>query len=439
MTPLAFERLYGFDERVCEGSYYPSAPLRVEEGDCVGVVLLGAGGPKSLSDVESFLYALYMDPVRVDLPVDGRLRHWLSRTLARYRTPRVQSEYELIGGGTPMPRLAREQAESLQRHLQDRYGTPTGTDFRVYVGMRYGSPSCEDARAQMQTDGVDKVVLLPIYPQYAQGTSGSLMAYWKALDAQTTSANWPTTSVTEFAANPKYIQALGERIDEGLQRFRGGRQDEVRLLFSAHGASRHETQDARDPFCYHVQATVQEVMRRRREERSARIAFRETEGWGAPMAPTTEAALTALAEEGTAPVLVVPVSLVTDHIDTRYTLDIQARARAHSLGIERFEVASGLNTHPLLIEALEEAVGAQLDLPVDVNQLRVGGNGALQTYALDPPAESPRLRLRSHLPGCPEVPPKRRPRRWKKDDEREGPSVMGGEDAVADEHPRRES
>ncbi|MFO8098608.1 MAG: ferrochelatase [Salinibacter sp.] len=438
MTPLAFERLYGFDERVCEGSFYPSTPLQVEEGDRVGVVLLGIGGPRSLSDVESFLYNLYMDPVRVNLPMDGRLRHWLSAALARYRTPRVQSEYELIGGGTPMPRLAREQAECLQGHLQERYATPTGTDIRVYLGMRYGDPSCEEAWAQMQAEEVDKVVLVPLYPQYAQGTSGSVLAYWNALDAQATSAQKPTTSITEFAANPKYIQAVCERIDEGLQRFRDGREESVKLLFSAHGASRHETQDARDPFCYHVQATVEEIMRRRGDGRSAQIAFRETEGWGASMSPTTEEALSALAEEDTSALLVVPVSLVTDDIDTRYTLDIQARARAHSLGIERFEVASGLNTHPLLIDALVEAVGAQLDLPVDVNQLRVWGGGASQSYKLHPPDESPRLRLSDHLPGCPEIPPGLRPRQWRGEEERDPPSVRTEDASVADEHRRGE-
>ncbi len=412
MTPLAFERLYGFDERVCRGSYYPSTPLRVDEGDRVGVVLLGAGGPETLDDVESFLYNLYMDPIRVDLPVEGRLRHWLSTALARYRASQVRSEYELIGGGTPTIRLAQEQAESLQRHLRGQYGSPTGTEFRVYVGMRYGPPFSEDAWAQLRADEVDKVVLVPLYPQYAQDTSGTVLAYWKAVAAQDPETSWPTTSVTEFAANPKYIQALSERIDEGLQRFRRDRRGEVQLLFSAHGASRHENQDGRDPFCYHVQATVEEIMRHRGHDRPFRIAFRETEGWGASLAPSTPNVLETIAADGGGPVLVVPVSLITDNVENRYALDIKMRSRARSLGIERFEVASGLNTHPLLIEAIGEAVASQLRLPVDVNQLRVGGDGASQQYELLSPDDAPRLHVEGHLPGCPDVTHDLRPRRW---------------------------
>ena len=435
MTPLAFERLYGFDERVCQGSYYPSTPLRVEEGDRVGVVLLGTGGPETLEDVESFLYNLYMDPVRVDLPVDGRLRHWLSTAIARYRASQVRSEYELIGGGTPTTRLAREQAESLQRHLRGQYGSPTGTEFRVYVGMRYGPPFSEEARAQMRADGVDKVVLVPLYPQYAQDTSGTVLAYWKALSAQNAEASWPTTSVTEFAANPKYIQALSERIDEGLQRFRRDRRAEVQLLFSAHGASRHENQDGRDPFCYHVQATVEEVMRHRGHDRPFRIAFRETEGWGASLAPSTPDVLETMAEADGGPVLVVPVSLITDNVENRYALDIKMRSRARSLGIERFEVASGLNTHPLLIEALGEAVASQLSLPVDVNQLRVGGDGASQNYELHPPDESPRLHVNGHLPGCPDVTHDLRPRRWTGEEEESAQAVAPGDESASSPSP----
>lgn len=432
MTPLTFERLYGFDERVCRGSYYPSTPLQVEEGDRVGVVLLGTGGPETLEDVESFLYNLYMDPVRVDLPVDGRLRHWLSTAIARYRASQVRSEYELIGGGTPTTRLAREQAESLQRHLGGQYGSPTGTEFRVYVGMRYGPPFSEEAWAQLQSDGVDKVVLVPLYPQYAQDTSGTVLAYWKALAAQTPETSWPTTSVTEFAANPKYIQALSERIDEGLQRFRRDRRENVQLLFSAHGASRHENQDGRDPFCYHVQATVEEVMRHRGHDRPFRIAFRETEGWGASLAPSTPDVLDTLAEAGGGPVLVVPVSLITDNVENRYALDIKMRSRARSLGIERFEVASGLNTHPLLIEALGEAVASQLSLPVDVNQLRVGGDGASKQYELLQPADAPRLHVEGHLPGCPDVTHDLRPRRWTGTNEPSREAMApGGDDAAS--------
>lgn len=412
MTPLAFERLYGFDERVCRGSYYPSTPLPVEEGDRVGVVLLGTGGPETLDDVESFLYNLYMDPVRVDLPVEGQLRHWLSLALSRYRAPSVRSEYELIGGGTPMTRLTHEQAESLQRHLDEQYGSSTGTEFRVYVAMRYGPPFSEEARREMEADAIDKVVLLPLYPQYAQDTSGSVLAYWKALSTGADGPTWPTTSVTEFAANPKYVQAVSERIDEGLQRFPRDERGEVQLVFSAHGASRHENQDGRDPFCYHVQATVEEVMRHRGKDRPFRIAFRETEGWGASLSPSTAEVLDTLAEAGRPPVLVVPISLVTDHVDTRYALDIETRATAHSLGIDQFEVASGLNTHPLLIEGLGEAVVSQLELPVDANQLRVGGNGASQNYELHPPEDTPRLDVEGHLPGCPDVALDVRPRRW---------------------------
>jgi len=404
MTPLEFLRLYEFDERVSRGGYFPSSPLDVEEGDRVGIVLLGAGGPSGLEEVRSFLYNLYMDPVRVDLPVGGRVRHWLSAALSWFQEAEVRSNYELIGGRTPLTRLAREQAESLQRRLQNRYGTPTGVDFRTYVAMRYCAPYGEEAAIQMKEDAVDKVVLLPLSPQYGKTTTGSHLAYWNALDATGEIPSWPTTSVVEYAANPKYIQAVSERIDEGLQRFDRNRRDEVHLLFSAHGVPRNEEHRRRDPYCCLTHATVEQVMRHRGSDHSFDIAFRDTFGPGKTLAPSTSEALERLAEEGTLSVLVVPVSHAADHFDTSYTLDIEKRREARRLGIERYEVTSGLNTHPLFVEALSEAAIAQLALPVDANQLRMGDNGAAPDYQLCPPSEARDLGAGDrelHCPDCP--------------------------------------
>jgi len=176
-------------------------------------------------------------------------------------------------------------------------------------------------------------------------------------------------------------------------------------------------------------------MRHRGHDRPFRIAFRETEGWGASLAPSTPDVLETMAEADGGPVLVVPVSLITDNVENRYALDIKMRSRARSLGIERFEVASGLNTHPLLIEALGEAVASQLSLPVDVNQLRVGGDGASQNYELHPPDESPRLHVNGHLPGCPDVTHDLRPRRWTGEEEESAQAVAPGDESASSPSP----
>lgn len=390
MTPLDFLRWYEFDERVLWGDYYPSSPLEVKEGERVGVVLLSRGGPATLDDVESVLYNRYMDPARYEFPVGGLLRHWMSRALASMRASSLREKYELIGGRSPLTRLTREQANSLQCHLNDHYGDPAGIDFRTYVAMRYWHPFGEEAAAQMADDNVDRVVLLPLYPQYSKTTSGSSLAYWRALEGAGEIPSWPTTKVFEYATNPKFVCALSERIDEGLQRFPREVRSDVRVVFSARGTSLRDREQRKDPYCCLVHSTVEQVMRQREDDRTVYTSFQRRLGFREGLSPTTDEMLEMLAQEGAHSVLVVPVSFVTDRLETTYDLDIDARKTAERAGLRRFEVTSALNTHPLFVEALGEATVAQLELPVDVNQLRLGGDGVSHDYPLRPLEDMPR-------------------------------------------------
>ena len=413
MTPSSFLRHYEFDRRTARGGYFPSAPLTVEEGDRVGVVLLNQGGPESLSDVQPFLYNRLMDPVRYEVPVGGRTRRWGSKALASLWASSMRERYELIGGGSPLTRLSREQAESLEGHLNDMYGDPTRVDFCTYLAMRYWAPFSEQAAAQMAEDGIDKVVLLPLYPQYSKTTSGSALAYWHALDATGEIPSWPTTAVLEYAANPRYVRAVSERIDEGLQRFPRSVRDDVQLLFSAHSTPRRERTRRADPYCCLVHTTVDQVMTYRGSDRAAHTAFLNREGPLRWLEPNTRSVLEACAGNGEGPpVLVVPLPFVTDHLETSYELDIEMRAEAERLGIQHYEVTAGLNTHPLFIEALGEAAVAQLDLPLDPNQLRYGGDGVSADYPLRPYHERPRLNSSGHRRRCPNCECTAEARRW---------------------------
>ncbi|MFB6272092.1 MAG: ferrochelatase [Salinibacter sp.] len=412
MTPRDVLRAYDPDWRSLDGASVSESPLRIEDGDCVGVVLFAFGGPASLDDVEPFLYRLLMDPAVLDLPMGERLRHWLAKSIAYMQADTLRESYELIGGGSPLTRLVHEQSETLQGHLNDEYGGPAGIDFRVYPAMRYGTPSGEEAASQMVEDGVDKVVLLSSYPQYSTVTTGSAFAYWQALAEAGERPSWPTTAVMEYAANPKYVQAVSERIDEALQRFPQDTQDEVVLVFSAYDTVLRSRGEREDPYCCLVHSTVEQVMRLRGRDRPFRTAFQSMIGPNAWLSPSTPDTLKTLAEQGHRSVLVVPISFVTDHISTSYDLDVEARVEAEGHGIDHFEVTAGLNTHPLLLEALGEATVAQLELPIDVNQVRVGGNGQSQTYPLRPLRRLPRHDLDAASFGCPDCGRATGARRW---------------------------
>jgi len=373
MTAREFLNRYCFDNRLVTGGYFSQQPVQVDPGDTVGVVMMNLGGPTTLDEVEPFLYNLFMDPAIIDIPLPRALRDWLCRYIARKRSQRVGEDYKQIGGGSPINKLTGEQAQALETRLNARFGSVVDATFKTYVAMRYWHPTSEDAAAQMAEDGVNKVVLLPLYPQYSKTTTGSSLIYWKELEEVGEIDSWPTSMVFEYATHPLYVQALSDRIDEALQRFPRCAREKAHLLFSAHGTPVIEMKKRRDPYCCLVHSTVQAVMdlRFQKEKRPFHVAFQSKVGPAEWLTPSTPDKLEELATQGVKSVVVVPVAFVTDHIETAFELDIEVREEAEHFGIEHYEVTSGLNCHRLFIEALAESVAAQIEAtPV------VAGDGA---------------------------------------------------------------
>ena len=404
MTARQFLKHYRYDDRLVTGEYYPKEPVAIEAGDVVGVVMMNLGGPMGEGDVEPFLYNLFMDPAIIDIPVPKALRHRLSSFIARKRSQSVGEDYKLIGGASPINKLTREQAEALEKRMNQRYGEATGATFRTYIAMRYWLPTSEDAVRQMVADGVTKVVLLPLYPQYSKTTTGSSLVYWKALEETGEMPAWPTTQVFEFAAHPKYARSISERIDEGLQRFPRHVRERVHLVFSAHGTPVKEMKKRRDPYCCLVHSTVQQVMDLRAESdpgRPLHVAFQSKVGPAEWLTPSTPEQLEALADDGHDAVLVIPVAFVTDHIETAFELDIEVREEAEHFGIRHYEVTSGLNCHPLFIEAMAESVAAQISLPAPES---FSGDGVPHPTVLPLPSEQlPKCKgrkIRCHQCAC---------------------------------------
>lgn len=332
----------------------------MEKGDVIGVALLGLGGPSRTEEVIPFLYSRLMDPAEVDLRGPGFVRRRMARFLARRHGRVLTKAFELIGGTSPLRRHAIEQARALERCLNARLGAATGAEFRTYVAMRHGDPSVATARVQMDADGVTKSVLLPLEPHASGATTGSSLSYWRALQTDPQSER-PTTLVTEYATHPKLIRAINERIDEGLQRFPREIRDRVQILFVGQGVPKRRAARAEDTYCCQVEATVRAVLADREDlQRVTQTAFLPPIGTGRALGLSVADALDDLSADGSAALLVVPISFISDRIETAFDLDVTARARAADRGVSHFEVTSGLNCHPLLVEALTESVAWHL-------------------------------------------------------------------------------
>lgn len=366
MSPTEYLRVYRLEPAVLTGEAYDQGPIEVAPGDVVGVVMMELGGPLRPDDVVPFLESRLLDPVEVDLRGPRFLRPRMARTMAKRLGRDLRRSFEMIGGASPLRRHVSEQASALQRRLCGRFSESTGATFRTYVAMRHGDPSMETARARMAEDGVTKVILLPLQPQFSTSTAGSSLSYWKAHGPLAA----PMTLVSEYATHPKLVAAINERIDEGLQRFPHGTRQHVQILFAAHGASRRHLSRLDDPYCCHVQATVQAVLDARTDNRASRMAFLKPLGSARRLGEPMIDAIADMSDDGASALLVVPVSFLSDRVDTAFDLDVTARGVAKSEGIAQFEVTNGLNCHPLVIDALADCVGTHVETPSSV-----GGDG----------------------------------------------------------------
>ncbi len=143
----------------------------------IGVVLFQLGGPDSLDAVEPFLYNLFSDPDIIDFPFAKLAREPLARLMASWRAKKVSRDYDIIGGKSPLKELTLLQAAALEKELAKI------CPAKVRVAMRYWHPFTEEAIKELETESLEQLVLLPLYPQYSKTTTGSSLNEWNRIYA----------------------------------------------------------------------------------------------------------------------------------------------------------------------------------------------------------------------------------------------------------------
>ncbi|HVO80818.1 MAG TPA: ferrochelatase [Terriglobales bacterium] len=335
----------------------------------LGVVLFQLGGPDTLETIEPFLYNLFCDPDIIDFPFARVARKPLARMIASTRARKVQHHYAVIGGGSPIRRHTEAQARALESLLQ-----AAGLDARCFVAMRYWHPFITEAVAQVQAAGCDRLVLLPLYPQYSGTTTGSSLNEWRrqwcGRDARQSvtgdgltavSTDVPSAVVREFYRNKTYLAALAEKVDRALSRF--GNRERVSLVFSAHSLPLSVIEKG-DPYQRQIEETVSLLMEQGGWPNPHRLCYQSKVGASKWLQPSLRATLRELGASGATEVCVVPVSFVSDHVETLGEIDHEARELAATLGIQRFEMTEGLNDSPRFIGALAELVLGAVPCPV---------------------------------------------------------------------------
>ena len=326
----------------------------------VGVLLMNLGGPERIKDVGPFLYNLFSDPEIIRLPISAFQKPlaWLISTL---RSSRSQQAYRAIGGGSPLRRITEQQARELQSELRDR-----GIDATSYVAMRYWHPFTESAVADIKADGINQVVVLPLYPHFSISTSGSSFRELNRLrKADPDFSKLPIRCIRSWFDQSGYLDSMAELIEKQILECDSPQQAHV--CFTAHGVPKSYVEDAGDPYKDEIEncslLIIDKLENSLGYTNPYTLSYQSRVGPEEWLKPYTEDVFENLGEAGTKELVVVPISFVSEHIETLQEIDMEYRELAEKYGIEKFLRVPALNTDPIFIKGLADLVADCLEGP----------------------------------------------------------------------------
>ena len=300
------------------------------------VVLFNLGGPDGMAAVRPFLYNLFRDKAIIRLP--SPLRQFVAWTIARRRTPVAREIYARMGGSSPLLKETEAQATALQAAL--------GPDARVFIAMRYWHPLTEAAVAEVKAWRPERIVLLPLYPQYSTTTTESSLAAWHRAAAHV-GLDAPTTSVCCYPTQSGMIEGQAQHIASALAKTGA----DARVLFSAHGLPKRIAA-AGDPYAGQVEMTARAVVARLgRANLDWQVCYQSRVGPVEWLGPYTDDEIRRAGAEKKK-LVVVPIAFVSEHSETLVELDMDYKKVAGNSGVPIYARVPALGTHPAFIEGL---------------------------------------------------------------------------------------
>ena len=294
------------------------------------LLLLAFGGPRSLEEVEFFLTRLF----RGKKPSLEQLE-------------RIKERYRLIGGSSPLPEITRRQAKGLEQKLNDK-----GYRFKSYVGMRYGRPLIEETLKEIFRDGIREVIAIPMAPFRSGVSTGAYLEEVNRVQ-KNLGEQMEISFIEGWHLHPLFLEAVREKVREGLMQFTPEEKKRVHLIFTAHSLPKPIVE--RDPYAKEIEATIKGVLEKI-DPFPWHLAYQSKGGGpGEWIGPDVESVLEELSKEKIREVLIVPIGFVSDHIEILYDIDILYKKKAELLNII-LRRAPSLNYSGRFIEALATIV-----------------------------------------------------------------------------------
>ncbi len=303
------------------------------------VFLMNLGGPRSLDEVEPYLYDLFSDPLVVTAPF-GPLRPLFAKLVSKTRAPSSAEKYALIGGRSPIVEGTEAQARALAQAL--------GPGWSCHLAMRCGHPNTEEGVREALAAGAERGVALPLYPQYANATTRSSLLELRRV--------WPKDrSLVEICTwhdNDAYLDASAAALRETLAKVPADLREKVLVVFSAHGLPMSQVRKG-DPYPGYIEHSARETARRAGAE-AFQVTYQSRVGPTRWLGPDPVQFLEANAR-GRA-IVAVPIAFVSEHLETLYDLDHLAKDAAARGGAALFLRVPALGTRPDFVAALADVV-----------------------------------------------------------------------------------
>lgn len=325
----------------------------------LAVVLFNLGGPDSLEAVEPFLRNLFRDPAILSVPAIVR---WpLGMFIAKRRAPVAQDIYKQIGGASPILTQTRAQAGALDRMLASR-----GLDAKCFIAMRYWHPFSQGAATAVKAWGAEKVILLPLYPQFSTTTTASSLEDWDRAAKKVGLAR-PTARVCCYPDMPGFVAAQVTLICETLARAKTD--IGYRVLFSAHGLPKR-TIARGDPYQWQIERSAAAIVDALGiDGLDWAVCYQSRVGPLEWIGPSTETEIKRAGADGKG-VVIVPLAFVSEHSETLVELDIEYAHLAKVSGVPDYLRVPTVGTQPDFIAAL-----ADLVLAANASQYTTSGTG----------------------------------------------------------------
>ena len=310
------------------------------------VILYNLGGPARPADVQPFLFNLFNDPMIIGAPAPFR---WaLAKVISKRRAPVAKEIYAHLGGGSPLLENTRAQADALEAVLN----ADEADAYKCFVAMRYWNPMVDVVMDEVIAAAPDRIVLLPLYPQFSTTTVGSVMRVWE-MAAKKRRLDIPVTALCCYPTDPGFVGAVAGQLSASLDLSTAVPND-VRSLFSAHGLPKKIVADG-DPYQWQVEQTAAAVMAKIGGSHDWLCCYQSRVGPLEWIGPSTEDEIARAGADGKT-VVVVPIAFVSEHSETLVELDIEYRELADKAGVSEYVRVPTVGTQPAFIAGLAELV-----------------------------------------------------------------------------------